>query len=617
MKTKNRPKAVLLFLFIFLCSLFSVHGLVATFDEVIYSDDFEYSTTFTDNGYSFLANYGGAPTTPIDYSSVVFGFDSVFGDDDITLTAPDRLQIRKVNAWFDELITLSRTPIIEFYYYDENILGDTTETSVIHFPHGVSDNEDFFQIIFLNDTKKWEVENWVNTTAGSDCLSDPMSQEIGIAHQIVLFIDYPNEVYSLYVDGECTGTCCNQALGRPDSDAGADGIDIRFDAGSDGINKFIDDITIGYGSIDLTISPEIECPAWVVFCDDFNRDTTYLDFGWFPYNSQFVVDSSFTPIDNEMQLNGSESSRIMFHDIFRYEVTYPISTTATITGSPFVPVMSSEFELSILGFFNPVNLTKNCIKHEGRSGVGNVIYEMAFCKNGDIRVRDDLSDPDSFEVICPSCLNRLDGVTNNTYNIKISTYFNSSAHSEITAFSTNFKDKVVVSYACIDCNNNTVVIVDEIDFVDDRAFDSRNLQFKNEGNGIFAIDDYFVYSGLSKESDTVSQFFEPVFQANLENASRLTTESEDLSETVKNLWWTFGLRTQASKTMFGMFLIMGISVFLLAGGIAVTGILFFDIILLVLGVLSGLFPIWIFIVLALLAGGIAFFIFSKNLNDGG
>jgi hypothetical protein len=254
-------------------------------------------------------------------------------------------------------------------------------------------------------------------------------------------------------------------------------------------------------------------------------------------------------------------------------------------------MMTAQFDL---------NLSSGCIKTDAFAVDGGKIFKYRLCANGTVYESiDDIND----SPICEACITQ-----NITNTIKITSKFKNRA--VFKEFNSSFTSDLIDFYI------NSVGFINRkmmnISGYDTSSFKRFTLIKENNTQGF--IDDVYVYTGSDPNYDTTQDLFSTVSLIVYEtetNTTLGTGASSDLSTQVSSLWYTMGLRSTTSRVMFGLFLMVVITVAIIAAFIrfgmpvSAPALIILNIMFMIFLTYIGLLPIWIPVLLGIIAAGIA------------
>lgn len=400
--------------------------------------------------------------------------------------------------------------------------------------------------------------------------------------------DTISDEVSLYIDNEistCTG------LNVPFLEQLSSVNFYREQGAGENARKYIDDITV-CSAVDV----ETSCPHPMIFCDDFNYETPMITREWSIENLGGSVNSTFTPIDYEFNLRQKNKYIVAKHKSTLTDSYYIISNNQIYLNDYRFPAYSVEFDL------NMANVTNNKLEY--------TVYQKnseLFILRVDKEVLGNSSGDLSFSYLNSSPLEYVNLCGNKSFSeqnnkIKINYFF--SQRNEFPFNST------------IDVDDISLYINDELcgsspSFFDKDLYYISNYKFDKFPSSNLTIDNYYVMVGTDKYIDTTNEYFFN-FVDNVTTTIATPEGDEDLVNRLSNFWISIGLKSKASRAIFGLFLL---SVILIStaygvaelggGGLAVAVVLgIATLILIFLFVYIGLLPSWIIILLTMIGIGI-------------
>lgn len=341
------------------------------------------------------------------------------------------------------------------------------------------------------------------------------------------------------------------------------------------------------------------CTYPKVWCDNFNYDTSlYYQNNWNVLNTDNSLNTSYTPKNNKFELsnvNGTSIRSLGYFGIEAFPVNYQTDEGITVTSSIKAPVFSIEYEMGLSSESNDVEFntydlnSQNCIQ---------LIY------------------------------------TPNQDNITISFINTANEEQQLGIVSRNItKHKIIAyfGYANKTYDFNSSVKYNQFDFYyNGSKLNSNRLNFSNKCINLhqaffikdtltptLRIDDYYHYVGIDKNIDTINNFFSQFYK--YENETSITTiESGDISKTIDDFWSKMGLKTQRSRTLFGLLILVLFTIAIIGGlasmriNISVGVILLLDFLLSILLTFLKLFPVWIIISITIIGIGLGALIVKQN-----
>lgn len=366
-------------------------------------------------------------------------------------------------------------------------------------------------------------------------------------------------------------------------------------------NLFINEI-MGCG--EASSSSPCEFPS--LFCDNFNYNISMNTRDWIVYGIGDSVNNSFTPINNELQLK-NEQYISPFHETDVFETTYRPDPSGSFTKHFLAPVFSSEFTL------NFVNQSDNRFRYTAAEKQFRPAWSIKAELNspysgnnsGDMTWSYQSAQQPSTEwtVICANC-----SQSEIPIYVKINTFFQQR---EIFPFNSSIENDTVILYL------NNVKAGEFNGFLS--SVDSvKQYEITKLDNGNFTLDNYLVMVGTDPNTYTGEQYYDDLFINETEEVIIIGSGTGDLATAVGTIWDDFGLRSQASRIMTGVFLMFLLSLILFgitaANGNAISPItlLIVEFFFMILLTYIRLLPLWIPFVIVLMVAGIGAIVFKMS-----
>lgn len=340
------------------------------------------------------------------------------------------------------------------------------------------------------------------------------------------------------------------------------------------------------------------CSYPALFCDDFNYIYDVSLRGWTAQNS--IGNSiSLAPDGNVLNMS-TDAEQVILHRLDSFDILYYASGYwYSIIDLKYTPVMSAQFE------FNPMmQPNSSCMYYKGTAVTGAEVFDFAFClNNSDVYLKNYTGDEnvqgDNWQLICDNCIN------NKTMNsFKVSAYFKNRAY--YTEFnSSNLNDSLKVYFNDVYLGQYNMTLGQELETDSLKIF-----ELTKTDNASIALEDYYVYLGDDKDYDTTQDYFASTILVIYEpetNATIGTGQSSDFATSIASLWYTFGLRSTASRVLFGLlmlFLILiGYVLICMAWRYQPSPVIamiieFFSVLIFVY---TGLIPVWILFLIVIIA----------------
>lgn len=399
-----------------------------------------------------------------------------------------------------------------------------------------------------------------------------------------------------------------------------------------------------------TSAPDEDCPYPILFCDKFNYMSDISINGWRVYNFANNL-NQLSPINDRLEFYDFDFTGISYSlnpfnlQFFKNGYWYYILET------PYSPVMTVQFDV----FLNYTNYTFNyddylsnpCLSLKAKTVNNYYLYWFLLCDpqpslNG------------TFRIVNGTLLNTVTSYTNHDgsdlkyyfgrfklppnekFNFKISHYFkNRDVYDE---FDSNIpfdyyriwidEKPFYVNYYTSEGNITSDIILYALDDFSNSDKDSiKTISVESSNTFIGYIDNFYIITGDDKYYDTTMDYFGNVSMEFYEEGVNATgtayTQPKDFAKEIDKIWSTFGLRSTASKTLFGLLLLCMIGIALIAMFISThnpvnfPAIAFILIIFMVLFVYLKLLPMWIPIILGIIAVGIIVWLVKTHFTSGG
>lgn len=350
----------------------------------------------------------------------------------------------------------------------------------------------------------------------------------------------------------------------------------------------------------------LSCEYPSIFCDDFNYVASMNTRGW-SVEIGTDIDSTYTPINNKLDLSIDDNSIITRHNTELFQTSYKLSASDIFTSHYYSPVFSSQFVL----YFE--NSTNNIFEYQA---------DQKYLQTGYvIRTEIDLTGNSSgnmnwyylnetnpnfvYVLICGNCT-----FSDTNLDIKISSFFKQRDN---FPFNSTISTDIIKLYS----NGDLLGEIDNFLFGDTIERLSRyHITKYNVGN--FTIDNYYVMIGTDKNVATIENYYTDFF-INITSTIDSGVGDEDLTNRIANFWVSVGLKSSSSRYIFGLFVLSIILISIayeiasLGGGMAsaiITGLA--GLILIFLFTYIDLLPKWIIIIITIIA--VAFFLVAfKNI----
>lgn len=325
-------------------------------------------------------------------------------------------------------------------------------------------------------------------------------------------------------------------------------------------------------------NPSIKsCNYPLLFCDDFNYDYPIILNNWLPQDSNGEIDTGLSPINDVLDFTSNSSYMTVSHEVTNTKTHW--IDTATQESSDTSPVYSSEFYIK----FYSGNL-----RYVAGSTNDVLMYDFSFYpENGSIYYA---SDDGSLNYCWNGTL-----VQGQNYHVKINAFLTQRA-------SMNYNDSVLIDHTNFYINGVKLCnITGYINKVENLKY----FSFIKNADSNFILDNYYVMAGTSRTVDDSRLYFTDYFNNGTVTTST-TKGSGDLAQNVYNLWDAIGLKSLASRVIFGIIVILVlISIYIGYSLIyhtppSSTVIIIGTIFIVILEVYSKLLPKWIIFILILL-----------------
>jgi len=238
------------------------------------------------------------------------------------------------------------------------------------------------------------------------------------------------------------------------------------------------------GCVDLNL----ECKEPLLFCDNFDYDNPLSKHDWIVFTEGDIVDSFYTPLNNQLNLIGDGELIKPFHNTGVFSVIYGITVNEIVYSSIYSPLFTSEFDLTIKDY--GIYSLDSCTQYNVFGELNKEVYDFHFCPNGSIMS----GEPKGSIELCIDCFN-----ANDTHSVRIATFFRNN--SEFPFSSNNDINRV---WLFVD----VTTISDNISFINNDATTLKEYYIQKDINSRSIIDNYFVMIGNDKVIDTSTSFYE-------------------------------------------------------------------------------------------------------------
>ena len=576
---ENVKKILSIIVLIFAASF--VSAVEYSTSSMIFNATFNYSDAFTSHGWSFYTG-GDAYTYPLNvsgYNGFGVNFTSVGS---YTRALEKRNLIENIS---------NGTAIMAFSFINIQD-GSTATKQYVQFRNASGISPSFTLNLGYAGSRILNV--LVAPSAQADCnMSQLISNDTW--HDIIFSMDFDSKKYSVYMDGSCEG-CCDISFSTLEN------FKIGFVTIAQQINtaltvKNLKDFFLARGSL----SGGISCSYPVLFCDNFNYNVPLAEHGWQVYMGGQGIDNTFSPIQNKLNLQQDSFYSPLMDSGSGFPSNFHTAYGITVTETDSAPQFSSQFDLTLYNT-STADLAY-CFKYSGFSSLQSGVYGIYICPNASIYYRNDNFNAESTALLCENCY----PANNATAAIKFITYFQPRARYDFNSSVQFDKIDVYVNNALKGTINS---------FLDNQSYNLRYYYIVKENDAKFDVDNYYVMVGSDTNFDTSQYFFTQFFTEKNETAT-MGSGTGDLATAVSNIWADFGLKSIASRVIFGlalMFLlaIFTIGAFLKAGAqINIGAIVILEILFMIFLTYIKLIPVWIPIVLAILGAAIMLW-YAKN-----
>lgn len=343
-------------------------------------------------------------------------------------------------------------------------------------------------------------------------------------------------------------------------------------------------------------TPTETCEYPLIFCDDFNYNTALAakdDNIWNVVDLGGNVNLTFSPVGNVLDLNQSKfySPR---HQNPNFPVNYRINDVNTITSADTAPVFSTEFDVkSEAGnwTFEVDDRTYTRGVYEIKAVNTSATHQSLYYTLNNY----------SLVLICSDCL------PINYWNfVKITSYFIDYDDSHYnSSFLTNS-----VSVYVRDATGNEY-LTEDIPFFNNRSINQDLQIFEKEQGDRYYIDNYYVYIGTDKYTETIDIYYEDLYAPdNITFAMGEGEGSGDMATAIGTIWDDMGLKSTASRIMAGIFLMFMLAIAMFGVSLAThthlkpTVLVIIELFLVILLTYIRLLPIWVPFLLIIIAAGV-------------
>jgi len=421
-------------------------------------------------------------------------------------------------------------------------------------------------------------------------------------HELSVYLDFQAERYYALMDG--VNYCWGYKLGNSITNyIGAIKLLEARDT-SDRNTFYIDNIV--YNTSGSLLEFAVSQPSHDLFIDDFNYvNPMYIQKGWLVYTGSYAINTGFEPVNNRLDLTSSDFASPS-HTTGSFVTAYYTGFQQYLTSSVYSPVFSSQFDVNITSVSSGID---SCLQYAGYSGAKDKVYNIALCPNRSVLYQNDLYDSSSYATLCDNCI-----LNDTIFTFKATTYFkNRPAYP--------FNSSVFLDH--IDVFNNEIKIGEIDQFINPSASNLQEYYIIKNINTKAIIDNYKVYLGSDVTLNNANLFYTDIYKNNTEliigNPDNAGHPSGDVATDIFNVYSMIGLKSQASRVLVGLFLLFILIIFsvfiqiyfnqpanpIVIGIVAIIGIIGFTYL--------QLFPVWIPILIAIVAiGGVVFAFLMKS-----
>lgn len=582
---QSKKNILLFFSFLLVLIPFS-YSQAVTYSTIILNDSFNYkSETYASHSWTFVSGLPYNTPSKVDgYEIYMYGRNStqIYG-------GSTTLNIRRP---LPQNLSSSTSPyILRYQIYDNAPLSPSnSDRASVKLSRTVA-SADLVRI------RAGEI--YIGTGGNvQNCTYSTINRSVGTSYEMTLTWDLSTGLYSVYRN---TDKICNDlSIGNTTAMAqiGAINVFVQSLAGESQV-RGIDNITLGNGSIGQT-----DCSFPTIFCDDFNyAESLYSVNEWLVYLSGFVVDSTFAPIDEKLNLE-QDYYVAPYHEIEPFPVDYPIAEGVSWTISGYSPVFSSQFELNITS----CSSNQEVFRYIANDRYQNRIFDTrGICEPTGNNISLYYRDINDNNVLLLSNATEV----NSGNKLYINAYFeqNDEMHFNSTV------NQSFVRYTLGGKTNTS-------DFLDSDSVNWQNSQLFSDSDDNFIIDDYLIYVGTDPYTDTSFNNYEPFYDGTEDTTTTIGSGSGDLATNIGNIWEEFGIVSTVSKIIVALLLMLITAIVIFAWAssshahVPLGVYAFVEFILMLLLVFIGLLPVAIVIIVTIAGIGFSVFAISRNMQGG-
>lgn len=575
---------IMMFMFFLIIFSFAASAVTFTYDDVYKADSFGYSDDFINHGWGYVSTLTSAtnPTTDQVTESLAFGENK---------TNSGATFSRYIYYNFPVNVT-ERTLLFEA---DVDIVNASyvQGANIIRFNFYDTPNNRLITQIIYNENGGFNFStSSLNLNGFEDCT---YQMTYGIPYgswnfKIAISVSSENSYYFVWIDDNLICSYKNYSY-KPDSTVG--NIMAVYLENSLYTNKifrgWIDNVIFGEGRVS---GETLECDYPIIFCDRFNYDSPlYFKEAnkWNTYIGDGSIDEFFSPVSNALSLNYPYYIRPE-HVIPKFQTDYAQDENYIVSESYYSPIYSSEFKLKL--FNGSAQYNAKDIDHRNILTINfNNTGAYPTTTNESNVVISDLSDQAY-------------------HDVKINYYFaQNSAQLFNSTVTSNYADIYI---------DDIKVNIDPVYYTDNASVNLYRLDFTKKETDNFTIDDYFVMVGTDREVPNIDDYYNPFYSSVNQT---ITAGSEDMADSITGLWSQMGLRSQLSRIITSLFLML-----LLAGAVLgammktgtthIGALVVIEVIFMFVLMAIGLFPVWLLTTIGIMSIAIGALTFAKSVRGG-